>query len=142
VLRFAVDEIQWTYRHSSGWQPGIVVRAGFAWPAEHECEANDIAARVREANRARLSKQPLDMPSCGSVFVNPPGHKSGALIESCGLKGFRVGGAQVSPKHANFIVNTGGATAADIKAVIEHVQKTVKEQKAVALTTEVVFLGD
>ena len=82
------------------------------------------------------------MPSCGSVFVNPPGTSAGRLSEECGLKGFSVGGAQVSPKHANFIVNTGGATAADIRAVIEHVRTTVLAKTGVGLKTEVVYVGD
>lgn len=139
VIRLSVDDIQWTYRHSNGWQPGIVVRVEFQWPNQ---PIADMTEKVRAANQVRLSKQPLDMPSCGSVFVNPPGHKSGALIESCGLKGFSIGGAQVSPKHANFIVNTGKATATDIKSVIKHVQQTVKSQKGIDLKTEVVFLGN
>src|SRR5690606_4797010 len=87
-----------------------------------------ILQKVREANRVRLSKQPLDLPSCGSVFVNPPGYKAAQLIDGCGLKGYTVGGAMVSPKHANFIVNVGGARAADMKAVIAHVQATVKQK--------------
>ncbi len=81
------------------------------------------------------------MPSCGSVFVNPPGHKSGQLIEQCGLKGYAVGGAKVSEKHANFIVNYNNANAADIDSVIKHVQNTVKSEKGVELKTEVVYLG-
>ncbi len=137
IIRIPTEKIKWTYRHSEGWKPGIVVKVGISWPNEPEA---DLTEKVKTANRVRLSKQPLDMPSCGSVFKNPQGHKSGALIEACGLKGFSIGGAQVSPKHANFIVNTGSATAADVKAVIQHVQKTVKDQKAVDLQTEVLFL--
>ncbi len=137
VVRFNADQITWTYRHSSGWQPGIVIRVGLCWPNQ---PVSDMSERVREANRIRMSKQPLELPSCGSVFVNPPGHKSGALIEACGLKGFSIGGAQVSPKHANFIVNNGNAKAADILGVIQHVQKTVKERQNVDLKTEVIFL--
>lgn len=137
--RWTKDELHWEYRHSKGWQPGVITRVGLSWPLEIEA---DILDRVKAANKTRLSKQPLDMPSCGSVFVNPPGHKSAQLIDSCGLKGFTVGGAQVSLKHANFIVNLGEATAADILAVIEHVRKTVKEQKSVDLHTEVIRLGE
>lgn len=132
------EDVQWSYRHSSGWQPGIVVRVGLSWPLQRD---PTILDQVRQANKTRLSKQPLDMPSCGSVFVNPPGHKAAQLIDQCGLKGYSVGGAQVSLKHANFIVNTGGATAEDIRRVIEHVKTTVEAQKSVQLKTEVVFLG-
>jgi UDP-N-acetylmuramate dehydrogenase len=82
------------------------------------------------------------MPSCGSVFINPPNQKSAQLIDSCGLKGFKIGDAQVSLKHANFIVNLGGASAKDTWAVIQHVKKTVLDKTSVSLTTEVVRLGD
>lgn len=136
--RYFRDEVEWSYRHSRGWQPGLVLRARLSWENQPDPE---ILQRVRDANRMRLSKQPLDMPSCGSVFVNPPGYKAAQLIDGCGLKGHQVGGAQVSTKHANFIVNLGGATANDVKQVIAHVQKTVKDQKGVDLHTEVVFMG-
>lgn len=138
IERLGRDQIQWRYRHSEGWQPGIIVQVGISWPQKEDATILD---QVRNANKVRLSKQPLDMPSCGSVFVNPAGHKAAQLIDSCGLKGFSIGGAQVSQKHANFIVNTGAATADQIWQVIEHVKKTVLEQKSVALLTEVIRLG-
>ena len=100
-----------------------------------------VLDRVRTANQTRLAKQPLDLPSCGSVFVNPPGLKAAQLIDSCGLKGYTVGQAQVSLKHANFIVNLGGATAQDVSAVIDYVQRQVRAQKGVELKTEVIRLG-
>lgn len=137
--RYLRDELQWSYRHCMGWQPGLIARVGLSWPLEPK---NDILDRVKAANKTRLQKQPLDMPSCGSVFINPPGHKSGQLIESSGLKGYTRGGAQVSMKHANFIVNTGAATSADIHAVINHVRATVLEKTGVELKTEVVYLGE
>jgi len=89
----------------------------------------------------RVATQPLSQPNAGSVFRNPPGDHAARLIEACGLKSYSVGGAQVSPKHANFIVNRGGATAADIEAVIEHVQATVREQAGIALVREVRIVG-
>jgi UDP-N-acetylmuramate dehydrogenase len=138
VEKLAANDLQWRYRHCEGWLPGIISRAGFSWPLEID---EKILEQVRDANKVRLTKQPLDKPSCGSVFKNPDGHKAAQLIDSCGLKGFTVGGAQVSPKHANFIVNSGSATAADIWFVIEHVKKTVLEKKQVQLSTEVVRLG-
>lgn len=135
---FAKDQVQWSYRHSTGWQPGIVTTATLSWEL---AEDSDILQKVRDANRNRLSKQPLDLPSCGSVFVNPPGLKAAQLIDRCGLKGFQIGGAQVSLKHANFIVNLGGATAADLRAVMDHVRATVDAKEGVSLHAEVVWLG-
>ena len=138
LRRFAKADLQWSYRHCSGWQPGVIVRAGLSWPMRPDPQ---ILQTVRQANQVRLSKQPLELPSCGSVFVNPPGDKAGRLIESCGLKGFQVGGAQVSEKHANFIVNLGGATAEHIDQVIRHVRKTVHAKTGIDLKTEVVHLS-
>ncbi len=138
VRRIPREEMGWTYRHTTGWQPGIVVRACVSWALEVD---EEIPRKVREATKNRLARQPLELPSCGSTFKNPLGGKAGALIEQVGLKGYSVGGAQVSPKHANFIVNVGGATAADVMSVIKHVQTEVKSRSGVALETEVKFLG-
>ena len=108
-------------------------------------EAGDTArslARIRELLAKRVASQPLNQPNAGSVFRNPPGDHAARLIESCGLKGFAIGAAQVSTKHANFIVNLGGATAADIESVIGHVERTVREKTGVALVREVRIVGD
>jgi UDP-N-acetylmuramate dehydrogenase len=99
-------------------------------------------ARMRELLAKRVASQPLSQPNAGSVFRNPPGEHAARLIESCGLKGFAVGAAQVSLKHANFIVNLGGARAADIEAVIEHVERTVREKTGIALVREVRIVGE
>lgn len=133
------SELKMTYRHTTGWQPHILIRARISWPYEQDPQ---ILTKVREANRIRLSKQPLDLPSCGSVFQNPEGQKAAQLIDRCGLKGFQIGGAQVSLKHANFIVNQGRATATEVWNVIQHVQKTVKETQSVDLVTEVKRIGE
>jgi UDP-N-acetylmuramate dehydrogenase len=120
--------------------PGaIVARATFRLTAE-EPDAHE--ARLRAFLDRRKATQPLDQPSCGSTFRNPPGDAAGRLIEAAGLKGFAIGGAMISPKHANFIVNTGDATAADIRAVLEHARASVRERFGVDLHAEVVFLGD
>jgi UDP-N-acetylmuramate dehydrogenase len=97
---------------------------------------------VRDLIRQRQAKQPLGKPSCGSVFRNPPGDFAGRLIEAAGLKGHRIGGAEVSAKHANFIINTGAATAADIEALIRHVQEVVAAAHGVRLVPEVHVLGE
>lgn len=89
----------------------------------------------------RRDTQPLGLPSCGSVFRNPPGDHAARLIEAAGLKGHRVGGAIVSEKHANFIINTGDATAADIETLIRHIQDTVKAEHGVELVHEVRIVG-
>ena len=99
-------------------------------------------ARMRELLAKRVATQPLSQPNAGSVFRNPDGDHAARLIESCGLKGFSIGGAQVSPKHANFIVNTGGALAADIEALIDHVQATVSQRTGIHLIREVRIVGE
>lgn len=139
LKHFEKKELKISYRHCDGWQPGIITRVGISWPYEKD---SGMITKVREANKIRLTKQPLDKPSCGSVFRNPEGHKAAQLIDQLGLKGFRLGDAQVSPKHANFVVNLGAATATDTWNVIVHVQKKVQELKNISLVTEVVLLGD
>ena len=90
----------------------------------------------------RKQTQPLGLPSCGSVFQNPPGDHAARLIEAAGLKGFRIGGAEVSPKHANFIINADQATASDIEALINHVQDTVEQTHGIRLKHEVRMVGE
>jgi len=138
LLCLQKSDLTVSYRHTDGWQPHIVVSARLSWPYVQKPE---ILSQVREANKVRLSKQPLDMPSCGSVFKNPEGHKVAQLIDHCGLKGLTIGDAQVSLKHANFIVNTGQASAADTWALIEKVRAVVLEKTGLQISTEVVRLG-
>lgn len=139
VHEIAKSELIVKYRHTEGWQPHIVVAAHISYPMVPD---PNVLTKVREANKIRSSKQPLDKPSCGSVFKNPEGHKVAQLIDQCGLKGFQIGHAQVSTKHANFIVNLGEATARDTWDVILHVQKIVKEKCGIEINTEVVRLGE
>jgi UDP-N-acetylmuramate dehydrogenase len=101
-----------------------------------------IKARLDEIRRWRREHQPLEMPSAGSVFRNPPGDSAGRLIEACGLKGRRVGGAAISPRHANFIVNEGQARAADVRALAELARTEVGRRFGIELTYEIQFLGD
>ena len=108
-------------------------------------EAGDVEAARKEIKalmEKRSATQPLQMPNAGSVFRNPPGNHAAKLIEGCGLKGKRIGGAQVSEKHANFIVNMGDATAADIENLINEVRATVLQQTGIELHPEVKIIGE
>ena len=107
---------------------------------EHKPGVN--AQAIRELLDRRRETQPIGEWSCGSVFTNPPGDHAARLIESAGLKGYRIGDASVSEKHANFIINHGAAHAADVEALIEHVRRTVAEVHGVELTTEVRIVGE
>lgn len=136
--QYSTDQIQWNYRKSQNWQPGVIASVVVQWPNQPD---DEVLKSVREGNKRRKTSQPLSSPSCGSVFKNPEGDHAGRLIEATGLKGFSIGDAQVSEKHANFIINKGAATATDIDKVIKHVQQTVEAQQGVKLTNEVVYLG-
>ncbi len=105
-------------------------------------DAEAATARIKALLEKRNASQPIGLPSCGSVFRNPEGDYAARLIEACGLKGVCIGGACVSEKHANFIINTGGATAADIEALIEKVADTVEQQHGVTLIREVHIVGE
>lgn len=113
--------------------------AYFRLPSDDQAQAR---ARIKQLLAQRVASQPLDQPNAGSVFRNPPGDHAARLIEACGLKGCSIGGAMVSPKHANFIVNTGNASAADIEALIMMVQGRVKKATGIALVPEVRIIGD
>lgn len=117
----------------------IILEAKFKLEEGYKEEIKELTKKL---TKARRSKQPLNYPSCGSVFKRPPNMFAGKLIQDSGLQGYRVGGAIVSTKHANFILNTGGATAKDYIAVIEHVKKTVKEKFNVDLELEVRIIGE
>ena len=131
-------EVAWGYRSSGLQTRGIIVEGAFRLM---EGDADHIRRTMEASLRRRKRTQPLSMPSAGSVFVNPEGDSAGRLIESAGLKGTRIGGAVVSDLHANFIVNAGGATAADVISLVRLVRDTVKEAYGVELTPEVRFLG-
>lgn len=105
-------------------------------------DRTEILARVADYDRLRRDKQPREHASAGSFFKNPPGDSAGRLIEACGLKGLRVGAAMVSPLHANFLVNTGGATAAEVLRLMRLVQERVLQATGVALEAEVHLLGE
>ncbi len=135
IADLTVRDMAYGYRTSAPLASGdIVLSAVFRLTPGDE---RDIQAKMDDLNARRREKQPLNMPSAGSAFKRPEGHFAGALIEQAGLKGARVGGAQVSEKHAGFIVNAGGATADDVIKLIETVQKRVFESSGVMLEREV-----
>ena len=129
------DAHDFAYRHSVfSDRDCLVLRTSMKLaPGRHE----DIAARMRELGAKRRASQPLDMPSAGSTFKRPVGGYAAALIDEAGLKGFRIGGAQVSEKHAGFVVNAGGASFDDVLRLMEHIQKTVYERSGIELVPEV-----
>ncbi len=133
------SELDMGYRKSRVASDGLIVLS-----ATFGLERGDperIRATMDDLMSRREEKQPLDLPSAGSTFKRPEGHFAGKLIMDAGLQGYRVGGAEVSRKHAGFVVNVGGATASDVHAVIEHVQDEVERQFGVRLEPEVRFLG-
>ncbi len=132
--------LDFAYRHSRlQEEPLVVLAARFRLRAGHD--PAEVSARTSRNLHSRTSTQPYQQPSCGSVFRNPEPEKAGRLIEALGLKGLAIGGAQVSPVHANFIVNTGGARAADIDALIRAVQERVEQKHGIVLHPEVKRLG-
>lgn len=137
VYRVSNAEAGFGYRKADGLH-GIVLGAMFGLK---KADAEELKNKRAEILAKRTEKQPLHLPSCGSVFKRPEGNYAGTLIEKCGLKGFSIGGAQVAEKHANFILNTGNATADDIYRLIKHVQDTVEKQTGVRLEKEVRFIG-
>lgn len=139
VKEFTNEELDFGYRHSSIQENhGVVLDATFSLqPGDQD----EIAAKMDELNARRAAKQPLDLPSCGSVFKRPTGYYAGKLIHDAGLQGYTSGGAQVSTKHAGFIVNIDHGTATDYVNVIHHVQETVKKKFGVSLQTEVRIIG-
>ena len=140
VITLPAEQCALTYRHSvfTDHPERLVLEAEFA-PTPGDPAA--IKAKMDELAQKRRSKQPLELPSAGSTFKRPEGHFAGALIEQCGLKGIGVGGAQVSEKHAGFVVNRGGATADDVRRLIDLVHSTVLRETGVSLEPEVKFLG-
>ncbi len=113
-----------------------------AWLELASGDAHEATQKIKALLAKRLASQPLNLPSAGSTFRNPEGDYAARLIEASGLKGYTIGGAQVSEKHANFIVNIGGATASDIELLIKHMRDTVQQKQGVLLQQEVKVLGE
>ena len=139
LYEVTAEKCQFGYRDSFFKKlPGnVIISAVFRL---HEGDKDEIAAKMRELNERRRDKQPLDLPSAGSAFKRPEGHYAAALIDEAGLKGFSVGGAQVSEKHAGFIVNTGNATSADIHELMKQVRKRVYDNSQMLLEPEIILL--
>jgi len=127
-----------SYRHVSGLANEWFLGARLRFEQRPGVSSDDIRLLLAR----RKATQPIGEWSCGSVFTNPPGDHAARLIDSAGLKGFRIGGARVSEMHANFIVNDGTATAADIEQLIAHVQRTIEQMHGVKLTPEVRVVGE
>lgn len=140
ILTLDNDTMEFGYRTSIiKDRPFVVMAAVFALTQK---DRETVSARMDELMKLRKSKQPLEYPSAGSTFKRPEGYYAGKLIMDAGLRGYRIGGARVSEKHCGFVVNDGGATAADIREVIEEVQERVRDKFHVRLEPEVIYLGD
>ena len=134
------EEMDFSYRHSVVQEKDFIVTE-----VTFELKPGDsaaIRARMSELNAKRSEKQPLDLPSAGSTFKRPEGYYAAALIDQCGLKGYSIGGARVSEKHAGFLVNSGGATAGDVIDLMRIVQETVADKFGVYLEPEVRIVGE
>ncbi|WMM90258.1 UDP-N-acetylmuramate dehydrogenase [Heyndrickxia coagulans] len=140
MKRLEKSDLSFQYRKSSIAENGEIALEGTF--SLEPGDAQEIKAKMDELTDLRESKQPLEYPSCGSVFKRPPGYFAGKLIQDSGLQGKRIGGVEVSTKHAGFMVNVGGGTATDYMNLIKFVQKTVKEKFGVDLETEVKIIGE
>lgn len=140
LVTYGAEDMEFAYRHSILHERrGIVARANFTLEAGDRLE---IAAAMAAYKDRRRKTQPLQQPCAGSVFRNPPGDHAARLIEAAGLKGHSVGGAEISTLHANFIVNTGQATAEDVLRLMEQIKATIFSKFEVALVPEVFFVGE
>jgi UDP-N-acetylmuramate dehydrogenase len=135
----ARDDIKFGYRRVPELEDVVITSAVFRF---EESDPHTLSARMDDILALRAEKQPLRYPSCGSVFKRPSGYYAGALIEETGLKGERIGGAMVSPKHAGFILNVGGALAADVYALIHLIEKKIYDRFGVRLEREVRLIGE
>lgn len=140
ISELKASELAFAYRHTALQNSGLIVTSVTCVLQPDEADA--IAAKMADFSQRRISKQPLELPSAGSMFKRPVGYFAGTLIDQTGLKGYTVGGAQVSTKHAGFVVNVGGATAQDVLQLISDVQSKVFAAHGVRLEPEVLVLGE
>jgi len=135
----SADDYEIGYRKAKGYAGEWFVSADICLSAG---DGEQAAQHVKQLLEKRSQTQPTGLPSCGSVFKNPPGDYAARLIEACGLKGFRIGDAFVSEKHANFIINDGKASASDVETLIRHIRETVKDKFDIKLQSEVRVVGE
>ena len=140
ILKLSLDELEFEYRKSIIQKKGYIVLETTL--ALKEGSKDEIKSRIEELTAMRQLKQPLEYASAGSTFKRPVGHFTGKLIQDSGLKGWSIGGAQISEKHSGFIINRGTATASDILDLIHHVQKVIKDNYDVVLEPEVKIIGE
>ena len=140
LMLLKAEQLEFAYRKTKLQKSGLIVTE-VNLKLEPGCK-DDITSKMADFSHRRISKQPLELPSAGSMFKRPVGYFAGTLIEQTGLKGYTVGGAQVSEKHAGFVVNVGGATAADVLQLIKDVQNKVFSAHGVQLEPEVLVLGE
>ena len=140
VRTLSLKELDLSYRHSCIFEKNYVVLKAVIGLTPRP--AREIEAQMNQLREQRIAKQPLEYPSAGSTFKRPTGYFAGKLIQDAGLRGYTVGGAQVSEKHCGFVINRGNATAADILQLIRDVQERVQQQFGVSMETEVRLLGD
>ncbi len=140
LMLLKAEQLEFAYRKTKLQKSGLIVTE-VNLKLEPGCK-DDITSKMADFSHRRISKQPLELPSAGSMFKRPLGYFAGTLIEQTGLKGYTVGGAQVSEKHAGFVVNVGGATAADVLQLIKDVQDKVFSAHGVQLEPEVLVLGE
>ncbi|MGI9548543.1 MAG: UDP-N-acetylmuramate dehydrogenase [Bdellovibrionales bacterium] len=138
IHRYHKKDVDWEYRKTSGWKKGVILEAQLSWGMEQEVDLNQY---IKTELKKRRKTQPLDWPSCGSVFKNPHSQYAGQLIEKSGLKGIQKGGAVISEKHCNFIINKGQATAKDINELIQNIRKTVCDKFDILLEPEIHYVG-
>lgn len=138
IVEVPAAEMELSYRHSVFSENNFCILS-VTMKLSHG-DIDTIKEKMKEVIGKRRDKQPLEFPSCGSTFKRPEGYFAAALIEECGLKGYSIGGAEVSRKHSGFVINKGGATFEDVTALVDHIKKVVKEQKGVELECEMIIL--
>ncbi len=139
IVVFSAEECDFSYRHSIFQENKDLIIIGASFKTE-QGDPEEIMQRMNTMNALRLEKQPLEFPSAGSTFKRPENNFAGKLIEDAGLKGFRIGGACVSEKHAGFVINCGGATCSDVRAVVEHIKEEVYGKFGIMLECEIEFV--